>query len=82
MFANLPEEAMSLEEVAKNTSALNVKPTLVPTGVKAYMPENFYLQLSLRSSCPLKYWLVLANGIGIIDSDYVDNSDNEGEIFF
>ena len=24
----------------------------------------------------------MANGVGIIDSDYVDNPDNEGEIFF
>lgn len=36
----------------------------------------------MRSSCPLKYWIILANGVGIIDSDYVDNSDNEGHIYF
>ena len=73
---------MSLKEVASTTSAYEARPTLVPTGVKAFMPENFYLQLSVRSSCPLKHWLILANGIGIIDKDYYNNPDNEGHIYF
>ena len=41
-----------------------------------------YLELSVRSSCPLKYWLILANGVGIIDADYYGNESNDGEIFF
>ena len=64
---NLPEERLnmySLEEVSKLTKKYNFKPTLVPTGVKAYIPQNEYLQLSVRSSCPLKNWLILANGVG------------------
>ena len=36
----------------------------------------------MRSSSPLKYWLVLANGEGIVDADYYNNPDNEGAIFF
>ena len=40
------------------------------------------LELSVRSSTPLKYWLILANGVGIIDADYYDCEANEGEIFF
>ncbi|MDO4670545.1 MAG: dUTP diphosphatase [Aerococcus sp.] len=58
-----------------------MKPTLVPTGLKAYMPENEYLQLTCRSSNPLKRNLMLPNGVGIIDSDYYNNEANEGEIF-
>lgn len=58
-----------------------LKPTLVPTGLKAYMPENEYLQLTCRSSNPLKRSLMLPNGVGIIDSDYYNNPENEGEIF-
>ena len=54
----------------------------MPTGVKAYIPEGMFLQLSIRSSCPLKHWLILANGVGIIDSDYYNNPGNEGHIFF
>lgn len=72
----------SLEDIAKVTRDNKAKPTLVSTGVKAYMPKDSYLELSVRSSCPLKYWLIMANGVGIIDSDYADNPDNEGEIFF
>ena len=68
--------------MATITKHCKMKPTLVPTGVKCKLDQNTFLQLSVRSSCPLKYWLVLANGVGIIDSDYYNNPDNEGEIFF
>ena len=64
------------------TKLAKIKPTLVPTGIKCEMPQNMYLELSVRSSCPLKHWLILANGVGIIDSDYYNNPDNEGHIFF
>lgn len=55
--------------------------TLVPTGIKAYMPENEYLMLVNRSSNAMKNHLSLPNAIGIIDSDYYGNENNEGEIF-
>ena len=71
-----------LDEVKEVTKKFNFKPTLVPTGIKAYIPKDQYLQLSVRSSCPLKNWLILANGVGIIDADYYNNPDNEGHIFF
>jgi dUTP pyrophosphatase len=45
------------------------------------MPKDVYLELTSRSSVPLKNWLVLANGVGVIDADYYNNEDNEGEIF-
>lgn len=73
---------LELYDIAKLTKNSQAKPTLVPTGVKCYLADNEYLELSVRSSCPLKHWLILANGVGIIDSDYVDNKDNDGEIFF
>ena len=80
MFRNRKDGVYSLEEMAKLTKSIKAKPTLVPTGIKCYLDKNQYLELSVRSSCPLKYWLILANGVGIIDSDYVDNPDNEGHI--
>lgn len=58
-----------------------LKSTLVPTGLKAFMPENEYLMLVNRSSSPMKHNLSLPNGIGIIDADYYNNENNEGEIF-
>lgn len=55
--------------------------TLVKTGIKAYMPDDEYLLLANRSSNPMKRQLALPNGIGIIDADYYNNDNNEGEIF-
>lgn len=59
-----------------------VRPYCIKTGVKAYMDSNMCLQLYARSSWPLKLGLTLANNVGIIDSDYYNNPDNEGEIGF
>ena len=58
------------------------KPTLVKTGVKAYMQDDEYLMLCNRSSNPGKKGLVLANGVGIVDKDYYGNLDNDGHILF
>ena len=58
-----------------------LKPVLVPTGIKAYMPADEVLILANRSSNTYKRNLSLPNGIGVIDSDYYDNPSNEGEIF-
>ena len=76
------KEFYTLNEVADITKKLKAKPTLVSTGVKCALDPDAYLELSVRSSTPLKYWLVLANSVGIIDADYYNNPDNEGEIFF
>ena len=73
---------VDLDEVARITKSLKAKPTLVSTGMKCQLDPDTYLELSVRSSCPLKYWLILGNGVGIIDADYYNNPDNEGEIFF
>lgn len=56
--------------------------TLIPTGIKAQIDDGYYLQLAVRSSTPKKKGLILANSIGIIDSDYYNNPDNEGHIMF
>ena len=68
------------KDVSENEKQL--KPTLVPTGIKAYMGEDEFLQLANRSSNPLKRFLVLTNGVGVIDSDYYNNEANEGHIMF
>lgn len=76
------KSSCTLEETAALVKQTGAKPTLVPTGIKCEIPTGFYLELSVRSSCPLKHWLILANGVGIIDADYYNNPDNEGHIFF
>ena len=48
------------------------------TDVKAYMQPDEFLMLDVRSSMGGKF--MLANTIGIVDSDYYDNEDNEGNI--
>ena len=87
LFSNMSKlgiknKEYSLKEIADFTKASNAKPTLVTTGLKCKLDPGTYLELSMRSSSPLKYWLIMANGIGIIDADYFNNEQNEGEIFF
>ncbi len=59
-----------------------MNPTLVKTGLKAYMNDDEYLMLCNRSSNPKKKGLVLSNSVGIIDADYYGNPDNDGAIMF
>ena len=61
---------------------LGQAPTLIKTGLKAYMKDDEYLMLCNRSSNPKKKGLVLANSIGIVDKDYYENPDNDGHIMF
>ena len=59
-----------------------MNPTLVKTGIKAYMLDDEMLCLYNRSSNPKKKGLVLSNGVGIVDKDYYGNPDNDGAIMF
>ena len=74
-------DRMELKEVEALTKTLSARPTLISTGVKCKLDDNQYLEITVRSSTPLKYWLICANGQGIIDADYYQNPSNEGEIF-
>jgi dUTP pyrophosphatase len=76
------DEFVSMEMMAQFTKQTGFKPTLVSTGMKCKLDPGTWLQLSVRSSSPLKYWLMMGNSIGVIDADYYNNPDNEGEIFF
>lgn len=57
-------------------------PTLIHTGIKSSMEEDEVLYLYNRSSNPKKLGLILANSVGVIDKDYYNNPDNDGEIVF
>lgn len=81
--ANALKIALNKEQAFMDeTMIAQMKPTLVGTGVKAYMGEDEFLQLCNRSSNPLKNFLLLGNGVGVIDSDYYNNEANEGHIMF
>lgn len=68
----------NLEEVTIEPNEIKY----VKTGVKATFPEDIALLLLNRSSNPKKKGLELANGVGLVDADYYNNPDNEGEIAF
>lgn len=50
------------------------------TGIKACMEDDEVLLIFVRSSIGIKRGITLANGTGVIDSDYYNNEDNEGHI--
>ena len=75
-------DPFTLDDMANLTKELKSKITLVSTGMKCHLNPGQYLELSVRSSTPLKHWIICGNSVGIIDADYCDNPDNEGEIFF
>jgi dUTP pyrophosphatase len=49
--------------------------TLVPTGLVIAVPKDHFLGIFARSSTPLKRGLMVANGVGIVDSDYCGPRD-------
>jgi dUTP pyrophosphatase len=84
-FRKLPERSTSNSAgydffVPVDTVCKSHEITMVKTGVKAYFPDNEVLYLFNRSSNPKKKGLIILNGVGVVDSDYADNPDNDGEI--
>ena len=58
-----------------------IKPTLIPTGLKAYCMEDEWIMLVNRSSGQKK-GVILPNSIGVVDHDYYNNIDNDGHFYF
>ena len=54
---------------------------LIPTGIKVMFNSDEFLGIYIRSSLGFKYNLRMCNQVGIIDSDYYNNTSNEGHIF-
>lgn len=48
------------------------------TGLKVCMNSDEVFNLYIRSSVGFKYNVTLANSVGVIDSDFYNNEDNEG----
>jgi dUTP pyrophosphatase len=59
--------------IIKVGEAMNFK-----TGLKVSMNEDEVLYVYSRSSYAYKYNVCLMNNVGVIDSDYYNNPDNEG----
>ncbi|MDV3182538.1 MAG: dUTP diphosphatase [Candidatus Phytoplasma australasiaticum] len=62
---------------------INIPPqqiAIIPTGLKVFLPSNQVLLIYARSSLFIKKKLMLTNNVGVIDSDYYNNIENEGHI--
>ena len=70
----------TLEEAEALTKEYNLRATLVPTGLKAKFPKGESLDIYDRSSTGVKLLLSLPHAVGIIDSTYYNNEENEGHI--
>ena len=73
---------LAIETVEIPPYKIGDDPFMIATGIKAEMMHNEFLMLVNRSSNPKKKKLVIPNSMGIIDADYYNNADNEGEMFF
>ena len=58
-----------------------MKPSLIPTGLKAYCEPDEFFMLVNRSSGPKKGFM-MSNSIGIVDADYYGNESNDGHFYF
>lgn len=84
-YVNLPKRKTKQSAGYDIESAVNVvinpgETKLIPTGIKAYMDENEWMGIYIRSSIAVKYGIILANSVAVIDSDYYNNPDNEGHL--
>lgn len=53
---------------------------VIPTFLKVFMPEGWFLAIYPKSGLGWKYYTRIANTTGIIDGDYYNNVGNEGHI--
>jgi dUTP pyrophosphatase len=60
---------------AEDTTIQPGEVALVPTGLVVAVPPGMFLGIFARSSTPLKRGLLVANGVGVVDSDYSGPQD-------
>ena len=70
-FATPGAAAMDLHACLEESLTLAPRERrIVPTGLAVAIPAGFVGILAVRSSMGIKRGIILANGIGVIDSDY------------
>lgn len=57
-------------DIKEDTVIHSFETILVPTGIYIALPDGYEAQIRSRSGMTLKHGIVVANGIGTIDSDY------------
>jgi len=60
---------------AENVDIAPGQVKLVGTGLVFQVPDGHFLAIFARSSTPLKRGLAVANGVGVLDSDYSGPAD-------
>lgn len=70
------------KEEERKKELIDINPTIVHTGIKANMEDDEVLELYNRSSNPKKLGLIMANSVGVIDKDFYNNKNDDGEIRF
>ncbi|MDB4345007.1 dUTP diphosphatase [bacterium] len=71
------ETHVAVKGVGRVADAFQIPPdtrVLIPTGLVFDIPENHVMKMYVRSGVALKKGLTLANNVGIIDSDYVEQT--------
>lgn len=53
----------------------------IPTGLKCKIANGWFMGAFPKSGLGFKYYVRLANTIGVIDEDYYNNENNEGHFF-
>ena len=48
---------------------------LIPLGIAVKLPKGYHAELVVRSSTPIKWGIISANSIGVIDGTYCGNED-------
>ncbi|MDD7306326.1 MAG: dUTP diphosphatase [Peptoniphilaceae bacterium] len=67
------QHSAGIDIYCSNKEDIVIKPNeikSVPTGIKIEIPEGYFAAIYPRSSTGVKRNLMLANSVGIIDSDY------------
>lgn len=57
-------------KLAENCVVQQWEVTLASTWVKVALPLGWWVKIYARSSLPIKFWLIVANSVWLIDADY------------
>ena len=57
-------------KLAEDITVLQWSVVLAPTWIKSALPLGRWIKVYARSSLPVKFWLIIANSVAIIDPDY------------
>lgn len=73
-YKNTQKHEMEILNPERTILLTNGSTYLIPTGLIFDIPEGYSLRVHARSSLPLKIGLFIANGQGIVDSDYTNET--------